>query len=153
MATVFETPADLKNAIGKQLGVSDWLEIDQQRIDKFADATGDHQWIHLDVERCKKESPYGCTIAHGYYTLSLMPMLMAQVWKLTGARMGVNYGLNKLRFPAPVPVGKKVRAHATLQDCKEIEGGYHMSSPQKLKLKTRKNQSPQLKPSLERIPN
>lgn len=115
---------DVPNMVGEELGTSEWHEVTQDDIQKFAEATGDHQWIHLDVERAKKESPYGCTIAHGYYTLSLMPMLMAQIWKLTGARMGVNYGLNKLRFPAPVPVGKKVRATATLQEVKEIKGGY-----------------------------
>ena len=115
---------DVPNMVGEELGSSEWHTVTQEDIQKFAEATGDYQWIHLDVERCKTESPYGCTIAHGYYTLSLMPMLMAQIWKLTGAKMGVNYGLNKLRFPAPVPVGKKVRAHATLQDCRSIKGGY-----------------------------
>ena len=124
MARIFRTPAEMLTCIGEELGPTEWLSVEQERVDLFADATGDHQWIHLDVERAKKESPYGCTIAHGYYTLSLMPMLMTQIWKLTGAKMGVNYGLNKLRFPAPVPVGKKVRAHATLQDCAEIKGGY-----------------------------
>lgn len=115
---------DVPNMVGEELGTSEWHEVTQADIQKFAEATGDHQWIHLDVERAKKESPYGTTIAHGYYTLSLMPMLMAQIWRLTGAKMGVNYGLNKLRFPAPVPVGKKVRAHATLKEVEEIKGGY-----------------------------
>jgi acyl dehydratase len=115
---------EIPGMVGEDLGSSEWHLVTQEDIQKFAEATGDHQWIHLDVERAKAESPYGQTIAHGYYTLSLMPMLMAQVWKISGARMGVNYGLNKLRFPAPVPVGKKVRAHAKLIECTEIEGGY-----------------------------
>jgi len=115
---------DIPSLVGEKLGESEWHLVTQEDIQKFAEATGDHQWIHLDVDRAAKESPYGCTIAHGYYTLSLMPMLMAQVWGIQGAKMGVNYGLNKLRFPAPVPIGKKVRATATLQECKEIEGGY-----------------------------
>ena len=115
---------DVPNMVGEVLGSSEWYEVTQEDIQKFAEATGDHQWIHLDVERAQKESPYGTTIAHGYYTLSLMPMLMAQVWKLTGASMGVNYGLNKVRFPAPVPIGKKVRVTATLKECAEIKGGY-----------------------------
>ena len=115
---------EIPDMVGKELGVSDWHLVTQEEIQDFAECTHDHQWIHLDVERAKKESPYGGTIAHGYYTLSLMPYLMAQIWTITGAKMGVNYGLEKLRFPAPVPVGKKVRAHATLQSARKIKGGY-----------------------------
>jgi len=88
--------------------------------------TGDHQWIHVDVDRARQESPYGTTIAHGYYTLSLIPYLSSQIWKATGAKIGVNYGLNKLRFPSPVPVGKKVRAHAKLADVQDVEGGLQL---------------------------
>ena len=115
---------EIPDMVGEELGCSDWHAVTQDEINTFAECTHDHQWIHLDVDRAKAESPYGGTIAHGYYTLSLMPFLMSQIWKLTGAKMGVNYGLNKLRFPAPVPVGKKVRARATLQEVKKIRGGY-----------------------------
>jgi len=115
---------EIPNMVGEELGTSDWHLVSQEEINAFAECTHDHQWIHLDVERAKAESPYGGTIAHGYYTLSLMPYLMSQIWKLTGAKMGVNYGLNKLRFPAPVLVGSKVRARATLKEVKEIKGGF-----------------------------
>ncbi len=122
MATVFETPADLKNAIGKQLGVSDWLEIDQQRIDKFADATGDHQWIHVDPERAKN-GPFGATIAHGYLTQSLVNYFLPQIVEVHGISMGVNYGANRIRFPAPVPVGSRVRGSAELLGVEETKDG------------------------------
>ena len=121
MATVFETPADLKNAIGKQLGVSDWLEIDQDRIDKFADATGDHQWIHVDPERAK-DGPFGACIAHGYLTQSLVNFFLPQIVEVHGISMGVNYGADKLRFPAPVPVGSRIRGSAELIKAEEIKG-------------------------------
>lgn len=124
MATREVNIDDVPGMVGEDIGTSEWHLVTQDDIQMFADATGDHQWIHLDVERAKAESPYGQTIAHGYYTMSLMPKLMSQIWKITGARMGVNYGLNKLRFPAPVPVGNNVRAHAKLLEAKEIEGGY-----------------------------
>jgi acyl dehydratase len=122
MATVFETPADLKNAVGKQLGVSDWLEIDQQRIDKFADATGDHQWIHVDPERAKN-GPFGATIAHGYLTQSLVNYFLPQIVEVHGISMGVNYGANRIRFPAPVPVGSRVRGSAELLGVEETKDG------------------------------
>ena len=114
---------DLHAAVGEELGVSDWIEVTQENVNKFADVTMDHQWIHIDEERAKKESPYGGTIAHGYFTLSLVPYLMAQIWRASGMKMGVNYGLNKLRFPAPVPIGKKVRGRAVLADVKDVKGG------------------------------
>ncbi|MCY7298044.1 MAG: MaoC family dehydratase, partial [Ilumatobacteraceae bacterium] len=100
---------ELKAAIGEHLGYSDWMEITQERVNQFAEATGDHQWIHIDVERANKESPFGGPIAHGYLTLSLAPVLLPQVVITTGFSMGVNYGCNKVRFMSPVPVGAKLR--------------------------------------------
>jgi len=110
---VFTSADELAAAVGEELGVSDWLEVDQKRIDLFADATGDHQWIHVDPERAAG-GPFGSTIAHGYLTLSLLPALVPQTMRVDGVRMGVNYGVNKVRFPAPVPVGSRVRARAEL---------------------------------------
>lgn len=115
--------AELKALVGQEVAVSDWVEISQERVNQFAEATGDHQWIHLDVERCKRESPFGGPIAHGYLTLSLLPMLMQSSVRMTDVRMGVNYGLNKVRFPAPVPVGSKVRSRTTVVSVEDIEGG------------------------------
>ena len=115
--------AELKALVGQEVAVSDWGEISQERVNQFAEATGDHQWIHLDVERCKRESPFGGPIAHGYLTLSLLPMLMQNSVRMTDVRMGVNYGLNKVRFPAPVPVGSKVRSRTTVVSVEDIEGG------------------------------
>ncbi len=115
--------ADIKSLVGQELGVSEWHAVTQPDVNKFADVTHDHQWIHIDVERAKKESPYKTTIAHGYFTLSLVPHLMAQVWRVKGVKMGVNYGLNKLRFPSPVPVGSKVRARAKLLSVEDVKGG------------------------------
>ena len=106
--------AGLKGLVGQELGVSDWHPVTQQEVNLFADATHDHQWIHVDVERCKRESPFGGPIAHGYYTLSLGPALLAEIMRVDGVRMGVNYGLNKMRLPSPVPVGSRVRLRATL---------------------------------------
>lgn len=117
------TLAELKALVGKEVAVSDWVEISQERVNQFAEATGDHQWIHLDVERCKRESPFGGPIAHGFLTLSLLPMLMQNSVRMTDVRMGVNYGLNKVRFPAPVPVGSKVRSRTTVLSVEDIEGG------------------------------
>ncbi|MDB5757057.1 MAG: MaoC family dehydratase [Burkholderia sp.] len=115
--------AELKALVGQEVAVSDWVVISQERVNQFAEATGDYQWIHLDVERCKRESPFGGPIAHGYLTLSLLPMLMQNSVKMTDVRMGVNYGLNKVRFPAPVPVGSKVRSRTTVVSVEDIEGG------------------------------
>lgn len=100
----------LTGRVGGTLGISDWLEIGQARIDAFADATGDHQWIHTDPERAARESPYGTTVAHGYLTLSLLPMLAAQAFAVDGVGTRINYGLNRVRFTAPVPAGSRVRA-------------------------------------------
>ena len=114
-------------AEGGQLGPTDWLEVTQERVNLFADATDDHQWIHVDVERAKAESPFGGPIGHGYLTLSLLIPMWSQVLTVTDSRMAVNYGLNKVRFPAPVPVGSKVRLTATLADVEEIKGGYQLT--------------------------
>lgn len=122
MATVFKHPSELQAAVGKHLGVSDWLEIDQARIDKFAEATGDHQWIHVDPERAK-DGPFGSTIAHGYLTQSLVNYFLPQIIDVQGISMGVNYGADKLRFPAPVPVGSRVRGSAELVKVEEVKGG------------------------------
>ena len=113
---------ELKQAVGEELGVSGWHEVGQSDIDAFADVTGDHQWIHVDPERAK-DSPFGSTIAHGYYTLSLAPKLSDEVFTMDGFAFAVNYGLNKVRFPAPVPVGSRVRARCTLQKIDPVEGG------------------------------
>jgi len=117
------TLAELKALVGQEVAVSDWVHITQERVNQFAEATGDHQWIHLDVERCKRESPFGGPIAHGFLTLSLLPMLMQNSVRMTDVRMGVNYGLNKVRFPAPVPVGSRVRSRTTVLSVEDIEGG------------------------------
>ncbi|CAN5857968.1 MAG: MaoC family dehydratase [Ilumatobacteraceae bacterium] len=117
---------ELRSLIGEHLGYSDWVEITQERIDQFAEATGDHQWIHVDVERAKA-GPFGAPIAHGYLTLSLGPMLSPQIYRVGGFSMGVNYGAEKIRFPAPVPVGSKLRLGATLLDLTEIAGGIQMT--------------------------
>ena len=119
--------ADVKSLVGTELGVSDWHEVTQEEINAFAECTHDHQWIHIDVERAKKESPFGGPVAHGYYTLSLVPYLMDQIWAVEGIRMGVNYGLNKLRFPSPVPIGKRVRARASLDNAEDVTGGMQVT--------------------------
>jgi acyl dehydratase len=108
-------------AVGKQFGVSDWITVDQDRIDAFADATGDHQWIHVDVERARTESLYQSTIAHGFLTLSLIPALSKANYRVENAKMGINYGLNKVRFLAPVPAGGRVRVRSELADVKKVD--------------------------------
>ena len=121
MALIFENPRSLKDWVGREIGVSDWFAVSQERIQQFADATEDRQWIHLDAERAQRESPYGATIAHGFLTLSLLSHLLKQAVQIkNGARMSVNYGLNRVRFPAPVPAGSKVRGRFTLQSAKEL---------------------------------
>jgi len=114
---------ELKDLVGQEIGVSDWHLVTQEEINLFADATHDHQWIHVDPERCKRESPFGAPIAHGYYTLSLAPALLAEVLRVQGVRMGINYGLNKMRLPSPLPVGSRVRLRATVDGFEAIEGG------------------------------
>ena len=112
----------LAGLTGEELGTSDWLEIDQDRVDRFADATGDHQWIHVDVERAAA-GPFGGTIAHGYLTLSLIPMLGAQVFGLETPGAKLNYGVNKVRFPSPLPVGSRIRAHVKVVDVADVPAG------------------------------
>ena len=122
----FENIADLKPLIGQEIAVSDWITVDQARIDKFADATGDHQWIHVDPERAKA-GPFGTTIAHGFMTLALLPEMSASAIHVDDVRMGVNYGLNKVRFTAPVPSGSRVRGHFTLLKFEHLEGGAQLT--------------------------
>ncbi len=110
---------DAQALVGTELGVSDWLEIDQQRVNDFADVTGDHQWIHVDVERAKAESPYRAPIAHGFLTLSLVPALSKDNFRVQNAKLAINYGLNKVRFLNPVPVGSRVRVRSELADVAE----------------------------------
>ena len=112
----------VRSMVGKEWGRSDWLEVTQDRINQFADATGDHQWIHVDPERAKA-GPFGITIAHGFLTLSLIPGLAGALVKVDGVRMGINYGLNKVRFPSPVRVGSRVRAVSKNVSVEDVEGG------------------------------
>jgi len=113
MKKVFNGVPELEAAVGSHLGWSGWHEVTQDQVNTFADATGDHQWIHIDVEKAA-QGPFGGTVAHGFLTLSLLPMLVAQVYGIEGVRMGVNYGADRLRFPSPVPVGSRVRAGVEL---------------------------------------
>lgn len=112
----------LKERVGQELALGEWLTVDQAMIDKFADATGDHQWIHIDRERAAK-GPFGTTIAHGFLTLSLLPRLAASALEVDDVRMGVNYGLNRVRFPAPVPSGSRIRARLKLLSYEPLDGG------------------------------
>ncbi len=119
---------ELRSLIGQEVAVGDWFEVTQDRINQFAEATGDHKWIHLDTERAKTESPYGTTIAHGFLTLSLLPHLMTQTVQIkVPIKMGINYGLNKVRFVSAVPSGAKIRARAMLQKLEEIPGGQQLT--------------------------
>ena len=122
MTTIFENPSELLESQGKHLGFSGWLEIDQARINLFAEATGDHQWIHVDPLRAA-EGPFGKTIAHGYLTLSLANLFLPEVMQVNNVSMGVNYGCEKVRFPAPVPVGSKVRGGGEVVSVEEVKGG------------------------------
>ena len=114
------------NRVGEQIAVSDWLEVTQARINQFADATGDHQWIHVDPARAAVELPSKGTIAHGFLTLSLLSTLIRESIRFTGLRMAINYGLNRVRFPAPVPVGSRIRARLTVQAVDDFEGGHQI---------------------------
>ena len=118
---VIDYPKDMKSHLGEELGVSEWIDVDQTMIDKFAEATGDHQWIHVDVARAKLEMPGGKTIAHGFLTLSLVPRLGATIWSITHRSRGVNYGLNKLRFTSPVPAGSRVRLRQKLLAAEDVK--------------------------------
>ncbi|MGY1806224.1 MaoC family dehydratase [Blastococcus sp. SYSU D00669] len=121
------TLAELPALKGHELGTSDWFDIGQNRVNLFADATDDHQWIHVDIGRAEAESPFGGPIAHGYLTLSLLTPMWSQVLTVTDSTMGVNYGLNRVRFPAPVPVGSKLRLTATLEEVEVITGGVQLT--------------------------
>lgn len=129
-----EKPADMANWVGKKLGTSDWFTVDQKTIDLFAEATGDHQWIHVDVERARKELPGGKTIAHGFLTLSLLPRLGPTIYTIKQRSRGINYGTNKVRFTAMVPVGSRVRLHSTLKACDAIQGGVRLTVESEMEL-------------------
>ncbi len=120
---VFTGPDELSANVGSEIGVSEWLTVDQKRIDQFAEATGDHQWIHVDVERAKSESPFGGPVAHGYLTLALVVPLQKSVFRVDGTKMGVNYGLDRARFPAPVLAGSRIRSRIELVEATPVEGG------------------------------
>ena len=122
----FTSLDELRAAVGTDAGTSDWMTVDQKRIDLFAEATGDHQWIHVDPEKAAA-GPFGTTVAHGYLTLSLLPALFAGLYAIPGLRMGVNYGLNKVRFPAPVPSGSRVRATARPLSVEDVPGGVQIT--------------------------
>ena len=126
MTTTIDGINGLEKLVGEHLGYSEWHEVTQDQVNLFADATGDHQWIHVDVERAKA-GPFGGPIAHGYLTLSLAPTLLTEIMRVDGVSMGINYGLNKLRFPSPVPVGSKVRAGATLANVEPVSGGVQVT--------------------------
>jgi len=121
--TVIPDLAALKGFVGRPLGPTDWIEVPQSQIDAFAKATGDHQWIHVDVERAKRESPFRGTIAHGYLTIALAPALLPQIVRVEGIRMGVNYGIDSMRLPAPLPAGGRIRLAAQVKDVREMPGG------------------------------
>ena len=124
-----EKPQDLLQHVGKELGPSEWLTVTQEMIDKFADATGDHQWIHVDVERAKREMPGGKTIAHGYLTLSLLPRLVPQLLKVEKRTRGINYGSNKIRFTNPVPAGSRIRLKQTIKNVEDVpDNGVRITS-------------------------
>jgi acyl dehydratase len=129
-----EKPADMADWVGKKLGTSDWFTVDQKTIDLFAEATGDHQWIHIDVERAKKEMPGGKTIAHGFLTLSLLPRLGPTIYTVKQKSRGINYGTNKVRFTAMVPAGSRVRLHSTLKACEPIQGGVRLTVESEMEL-------------------
>ncbi|MCF8028439.1 MAG: MaoC family dehydratase [Desulfobacteraceae bacterium] len=123
----FETVEQLREKIGEEIAVGDWYPVTQEQINLFAEATGDYQWIHLDEKRAAKESPFGTTIAHGFLTLSLLPRVMGDTVELPPARMTVNYGLNRVRFAAPVPAGSRVRPGMTLLAVDEVTGGVQLT--------------------------
>jgi acyl dehydratase len=129
-ATVINGLDELKSKVGQELGVSDWYDVTQERVDAFAEATGDHQWIHVDPERAK-DTPFGATIAHGLFTLSLGPQFSYSLWTVEGVTFGVNYGYEKVRFPAPLPVGSRVRMRATLAEAHDVDGGVQFTVTQR----------------------
>jgi acyl dehydratase len=123
-----ERPSDLVGYVGKEIGVSEWYAVTQEQIDKFADATGDHQWIHVDVERCKKEMPGGKTIAHGWLTLSLVPRLAAKIYTVKHRSRGINYGANRVRFTGPVPAGSRIRLRLKIKEVEQVQGGVRVTN-------------------------
>jgi acyl dehydratase len=124
---IIESIEELRSLIGQEVAVGEWFAVEQSRVDLFADATGDHQWIHLDAARARTESPYGSTIAHGFLTLSLLSQLSRECVEIQGDfKMRINYGLNRVRFPAPVPAGSRIRARFTLHGVTEIDQGYQV---------------------------
>jgi acyl dehydratase len=125
--TVVEAPSELLALDGADLGVTDWVPVTQEQVDLFADATGDHQWIHVDVERATRESPFGGPIAHGYLTLSLVNLFLPQLLEVRGASMGVNVGLDKVRFPSPVPTGSNLRGRGQVVAVEEAKGGVQIT--------------------------
>ena len=129
-----ETPAALADWVGKKLGTSDWITVDQRTIDLFAEATGDHQWIHVDVERATKEMPGGKTIAHGFLTLSLLPRLAPLIYRVVKRSRAINYGSNKVRFTAPVPAGSRVRLHLTVKGVEPIVGGVRLTTANEMEV-------------------
>jgi acyl dehydratase len=127
MTIEFQNPEALRGAVGTHLGFSEWVEVTQERIDRFADATGDRQWIHVDPERAK-HGPFGTTIAHGYLTLSITNLFLGRLLRVPAATLGVNYGANKVRFPAPVPVGSRIRMGAEIIDVQDVPGGVQVTT-------------------------
>ena len=128
MARVIESFDQLRQMVGQEAGVSKWVEVTAERINAFADATDDHQWIHIDSQRAAVDSPYSTTIAHGFLTLSLLSKFWQQAVKMpAGSKMGINYGLNRVRFPAPVPAGSKIRAHFAPQSMTDFDGGVQIT--------------------------
>ncbi len=119
--------AELPALVGTEVAVSRWFEVGQERVDAFAEATEDRQWIHVDPERCARESPFGAPVAHGFLTLALLPAMLESALAIDGMRMGLNYGLNRVRFPAPLPVGRRVRGHWVLAAADPIEGGMQLA--------------------------
>jgi acyl dehydratase len=123
-----DSPLDMKQQVGRELGPSEWMTVDQPMIDKFAEATGDHQWIHVDVERAKREMPGGKTIAHGYLTLSLVPRMAATLTRVKKRSRGINYGSNKVRFITPVQAGARIRVRQRISNVEDIPGGVRVTS-------------------------
>ena len=125
MADEFRDAAALTGAVGRDLGNTEWLEVTQERVQQFADATDDHQWIHVDVERAR-QGPFGVPVAHGYLTLSLLSHFLPQLLAVPGAQMAINYGCNQVRFPAPVPVGSRIRGNGEIVEAAEVPGGVQL---------------------------
>ena len=131
---IVDKPEDMKAHVGEDIGISDWVLVDQTMINKFADATGDHQWIHVDIDRAKRDMPGGTTIAHGFLTLSLIAGLAHQTHDIIGRSRGINYGSDRVRFTAPVPAGSRVRLHQKLLKVEDIEGGVRMTFESKMEI-------------------